>query len=121
MEIIARGLSKPERLGKDNAITNKEMCQKMNQAISDGAFKDLPRDYKLTSVRIRKIINQIRTDDIVPLLCATATGYFVANTREEAESYMRSLKDRISSIQEVATSFAKQYNEKFKTNQIDFK
>ena len=34
MEIIARGLSKPERLGKDNAITNKEMCQKMNQAIS---------------------------------------------------------------------------------------
>ena len=117
MEIIARGLAK--KLGKDNAVTNKEMCTKMNQAISDGVYKDLSRDYKLTGVRIRKIINQIRTDDIVPLLCATSTGYFVANNREEAESYIRSLKDRISSIQEVATSFVKQYNEKFQVNQID--
>ena len=116
MAIIAKGLAK--RLGKESVISNKEMCAAMNKAISDGVYPALSRDYKLTGVRVRKIINQIRRDDIVPLLCATSTGYFVANTQAEAEIYIRSLKDRIGSIQEVANCFIKQYNEKFKTNQL---
>jgi hypothetical protein len=115
MHLIAKGLARHK--GKEAVISNKEMCAKMNQAISDGLYKDIPREFKLSQSRIRKIINHLRINDILPLLCATSNGYYVANNREEAESYIQSLKDRISSIQNMATHYIKQYNERFNVNQ----
>jgi len=111
MNIIANGLRK--RVGKEKVISNKEICATMNKAISDGVYKELSRDYKLNSVSVRKIVNHLRLYDVVPLLCANSTGYYVAETKEEAENYMKSLKDRIVSIQLVAKAYAKQFNEKF--------
>ena len=57
---IVKGLS--TKLGKDNAITSTKICKAVN----------------ITGPRLRKIINHIRIKNLLPALCSTSSGYFVA-------------------------------------------
>lgn len=76
---IVRGLG--ARVGKVNAVTNKEIQEKMN----------------LTSARVHKIINYIRINNLVFGLCSSGCGYYVAENNQELEDCMISLKQRIYS------------------------
>ena len=76
---IVRGLG--ARVGKVNAVTNKEIQEKMN----------------LTSARVHKIINYIRINNLVFGLCSSGCGYYVAENNKELEDCMISLKQRIYS------------------------
>jgi hypothetical protein len=68
--------------GKDNAITGTEICRKV-----DG----------LTEPRLRKIVNHIRQNAILPVI-ATSKGYFTADCVEDVLSQIQSLQDRIDAI-----------------------
>jgi hypothetical protein len=68
--------------GKDNAITGAEICRKV-----DG----------LTEPRLRKIVNHIRQNAILPII-ATSKGYFTADCVEDVLSQIQSLQDRIDAI-----------------------
>jgi hypothetical protein len=57
--------------------------------------------YKLTDARLRKIIHHIRIKNIIPLLIATSKGYYISNDENEIELYIKSLNERINSIQEI--------------------
>ncbi len=59
----------------------------------------------LTPARVRKLINHIRINCLVKNLIAGNTGYYVAETQEEVETYIQSLRQRASSIMHVAQSF----------------
>lgn len=81
--------------GKENAVTNKEICSKMC-------------NYKMSDARVRKIINHIRINDLVPCLIATSNGYYVAVTEQEISEYCLSLEGRENAIREVRLSIERQ-------------
>ena len=83
VSIVIKGLS--QRVGKDNAISSTVICQKLS----------------LQGVRLRKIINYIRTKNLLIGLCSCGTGYYIAKNRYEFEQYLYSLGQRIEAQQFV--------------------
>lgn len=83
------------RLGKLAAITNKKLC-------------DIFWEYKLSGPRVRKIINYIRINDLIPCLVATSDGYYVAQSEEELFNYEVSLRGREEAIRAVRQSVERQ-------------
>lgn len=90
------------KVGKAMTVTNKKITSGM-----------VMYGYKLTEPRVRKIINHIRLNDLVPCLIATSNGYYVADTEEEVKNYEESLKGRISAQQEVLKAIHRQGMQKF--------
>lgn len=80
------------RVGKNIAITNKEIVKKLKEVSG----------IKTTEPRIRKIINAIRMTGAVERLIATSRGYYVSNDPNEIETYIESLIQRAESIQAIA-------------------
>jgi len=78
--------------GKDMAITGAKICEAMN----------------LGGPRLRKIINYIRTNNLLPGLCSTSNGYFVAQNIYEMQDYIISLRQRIKAQVEVLNALEKQ-------------
>lgn len=95
LPIVVHGLS--NKVGKDKAITNKDICK----ALKVGGCK-------ITDTRLRKIVHHIRTHNLVPLLIATSKGYHVATNKDEVDTYILSLSERINSISSVKTALIKQ-------------
>lgn len=95
LPVICRGLS--TKVGKAKAITNEKITEAMKDA-----------DYKINDVRLRKIINHIRTNGLVKWLVATNRGYYVATSRDDVEQYIESLKGREDAIRAVRESMEKQ-------------
>lgn len=94
LPLLIEGLQ--TKLGRENAVTNKHIVNALKGA------------YKLNEARVRKIINHIRTNDLVPGLIATSEGYFIATTEAELLEYEESLKGREDAIREVRLSIARQ-------------
>ena len=63
---------------------------------------------RITTPRLRKLINHIRITNQLPGLCSSKNGYFIANSLEEIEDYIISLKQRIKSQVDVLNSIEKQ-------------
>jgi len=76
-------------IGKDKAITSFVL---MDTWYSEGNTK------KLSGARVRKVINVIRRYNLITCLMATAKGYYISDNREEIETYLESLNDRIRAI-----------------------
>jgi hypothetical protein len=91
------------RQGKAQAVTNTQLAAYLLRA----------HTIKCTGARMRKIINHIRLEGIVPLLIATSKGYYIADTKEEVESYLQSLTQRISAIAAVRKAILSQFNDKY--------
>jgi hypothetical protein len=79
------------RKGKQNIVTGDQ--------IRDGINKNLNLNFE--TVRIRKMIQFIRTHDLVAGLIATSKGYYVANTPEEIEDWIDSLISRENAIKRI--------------------
>jgi hypothetical protein len=76
-------------------VTAETMIAKINEAFG----------IKLKDTRIRKIIQYIRVNNLVPGLIATSKGYYTAETTAEINEWIESLKARefaIRQIREVA-------------------
>jgi len=77
--------------GRDNAITGAEIVSKVPG---------------LTEPRLRKIVNHIRQNAILPVI-ATSKGYYTADCAEDVLSQIRSLQDRIDAIEAAKNGLAK--------------
>lgn len=93
--IIVRGLSM--KIGKERAIKNSEICAKMRMA-----------GYRIDNARLRKVINHIRVNALLPGVIATSDGYYIATTKTEMADYIASLESRESAIHEVSVALRKQ-------------
>lgn len=60
---------------------------------------------KVSSVRIRKVINYIRVNMLIKNLLAGSKGYYVSEDPKEIKDYIRSLDGRIEAIRKVRESF----------------
>lgn len=76
---------KTRKTGKKNAVSNGKMQVAYLKHHGE----------KITGVRIRKVVQYIRTHNLVPRLCSNGTGYFVANTDKEWEDWKTSMRQRI--------------------------
>ena len=86
------------KIGKKNAVTNKRMILGIQKKY----------DKKISSSRLRKIINYLRTHSIVEKLVATSNGYYISTSKKETDNYLLSLRQRISAITEIAECLEKQ-------------
>lgn len=94
VSVVVKGLS--SKKGKENAITNKVICEKLKSA-----------GYKITEPRLRKIIHHIRVEQLIVGLCCNSKGYYVTDSLEELSRYVESLAQRIRSQQAIYNSMKK--------------
>ena len=83
------------RHGVRAAITSKRICSILEQ-------------YQISEPRVRKIINHIRTADLVPCLIANSGGYYLAQSEEEMLTYEESLLGREEAIHNVRKAMERQ-------------
>ena len=93
------------KLGKENAITNNHLVNKMNNL----GFSSM------TPERVRKIINHIRIYDLLDCLVASSKGYYISNDEKEMSDYIYSLRGREDAIHEVRLALESQL-ERLKNN-----
>lgn len=60
------------------------------------------------SYTVRKVVNHIRTNDIISCLAACGKGYFVASNEAEITETINSLEGRVEAIQEVIEALKEQ-------------
>ena len=82
---IIKGLS--NKIGKENAVSNNYIINKMNKFGYIG----------LTPPRVRKIINHIRNNNLLMCVCANSKGYFLPKNMKELNDYMDTMEKRINS------------------------
>lgn len=86
------GLKK--RVGKNNAITSTAIIKGFEQ-----------KGTKINGSTVRKIINHIRTHDLLPGLIASEKGYYISNDTNEIKEYVKSLAGRENEIRRVKETF----------------
>lgn len=97
---LVEGLKK--RVGSTYAVRNKTMCQELKAR----GFENISES------KIRKCINFIRMNGLVPHLVASQRGYYVATSIEEVERYCESLKERAMAIFAMRQALEYQMNGK---------
>lgn len=60
------------------------------------------------SLRVRRIVNHIRCNAIIPCLASNGKGYFVASNDREITETIYSLEGRVDAIQEVIEALKEQ-------------
>lgn len=81
---------------KDNPIKAPEIIAAINQ---DYAKYGLSK--KLTEPRLRKLVNYIRANGLLPLI-ATSSGYYCSVDKTEIQSQIKSMKQRADAIVHAA-------------------
>jgi hypothetical protein len=82
-----------KHIGKGQAVTNKEIIE---------AFGKI--DVHLSETQVRKIINHIRNNHLVPGLIASSKGYYITKDVNELKQYIKSLNGRENEIRRVKES-----------------
>lgn len=95
LPVILAGLK--DKQGKRNAVTNGYIIGRLKQ-----------QGYRIDAARLRKVINHIRTNDLIPGLIATSEGYFLAEDEQELMDYEDSLRGREEAIKTVRLAIARQ-------------
>lgn len=90
-------------VGRGSAITNREIARRLGLVPGNSA----------SGGYIRNAIHEIRARGIVPCLIAGHRGYYVADSVEEVQEYIGSLKHRSSSIDLVAYALENQAARRF--------
>lgn len=85
------------KIGSKKAVTNVTIVSKLRSI-----------GHKISEPRVRKIINHIRTHDLIKGIIATSDGYYIAQSRQEYDDYIESLQGRISAIEQVKEAIIRQ-------------
>lgn len=93
-------------VGPEKAATNKELRENLLATYN----------LKVSDPRVRAIINEIRTSDIVPYLIASSKGYYIATSVDEVEDYARTLDSRIREMARVRDALLSQVEGKLFLN-----
>lgn len=89
-----------KHIGEENAITSREIKTKMEE-----------HGYKISDVKIRKIVNTIRRYAMVPCLVSSGKGYYVADKVSQISDCIDSLQGREDAICVVKNALIVQRDE----------
>lgn len=87
--------------GKKYALSNKNFISRWGSG------------YKLNPARFRKVVNHVRNKGLIKGLMATSKGYYIAQSRQELEDYIKSLQGREDAVKELRKNMTKQMNKLF--------
>jgi hypothetical protein len=75
---------------------------KENPVKADAIIKGMNNaGYKLTEARLRKIVNLLRSDGVLPII-ATSKGYYVSRDKTEIIKQIKSMAERADAILNAA-------------------
>jgi hypothetical protein len=101
------------KIGKEKAISNRDIINNINfynpiyyEYIKDG--KSYGCKVKTSPARVRHMIHVLRVSDTIPFLVASANGYYISNDKEEIETYIKSIDDRLRSIYQIRKALRRQ-------------
>lgn len=83
--------------GADLAVKNATICRKLTAL-----------GYDISEARVRKLVNHIRVNGLVPCLMASSRGYFIAGSIEELDVFIGSLQGREDAIRQVRLAMQEQ-------------
>ena len=86
---------------KSNPINADEIVNRMNMYLEINQIK-----MKMSQPKLRKYVNFIRTNGLLPLI-ATSNGYYVSESKEEIMNQIKSLYERSNSIKRCAEGLRK--------------
>jgi hypothetical protein len=105
-------------IGKEKSVTNKQIMRDINVNNPIPVSKELKGNngntgfvvvnLKTSEPRIRHMIHILRVTDTLPLLVATSFGYYISNEKEEIETYIGSIEDRLRSIYDIRRALKRQ-------------
>lgn len=104
--ILIQGFSKH---GKDNPILSRDIVSSMQSFLDKRGINT-----KFTDARLRKCVNYIRSNAMLPLI-ATSNGYYISADVKELSNQIKSLRERAYSIQRCADGLYQIYKTKWKT------
>ena len=90
------------KVGEANVIAGSTIVKKMKAC-----------GYRLDGPRLRKIINHIRCNDLIPGLVSTSQGYYIATSADEIDGCIESLQGRIDATQAIITALQRQKSQVF--------
>jgi hypothetical protein len=86
---------------KDSPIKAELIVTRMNNYLQENGYK-----IRLTQPRLRKLVNYIRTNGLIPLI-ATSHGYFTSDCKQTILEQIQSLQERANSIERCAQGLKK--------------
>jgi len=95
LPVIVKCLSR--HIGKENAITNHHMCEKL-----------VDKGYDIKETRMRKIIHYIRDNWLIGCLIASGKGYHVTKDKQEMMDYIDTLRGRVEAIEAIIRALLEQ-------------
>ena len=95
LPVMVRNLA--VKRGRSAAVTNSYICSRLKAL-----------GYDINGARVRKLINHIRVNGLVPRLIATSDGYYIATDRRELDDYIESLRGRELAIRAVREAMERQ-------------
>lgn len=101
-------------IGKEKSVTNKTIIKDINvdHPIEDiDAMSGKRKWIKAYEPRIRHMIHILRVSDTIPFLVANSAGYYISNNKEEIETYIGSIEDRLRSIYDIRRALKRQTKE----------
>ena len=101
LEILPLVIHSFRKYDKDSPIKSADIVKKMNIYL-------IQREYtiKMTGARLRKMVNFIRSNSLLPLI-ATSRGYFTSKNKDTVEKQIKSLLERERSIENCANGLSK--------------
>lgn len=69
--------------------------------------------YHISGSEVRRIVNHIRVNAVIPCLASNGNGYHVALTRDDMDECISSLLGRVEAIKEVITALTAQRDVRF--------
>lgn len=95
LPILMNGLQ--NKKGKQNTITNRQMVEVLKR-----------KGLQINLNTVCRIVNFIRTNDLIVGLVATTHGYYVSDTEEEFKEYERHLLKREVALRKVRKCIERQ-------------
>lgn len=75
-------------VGQNSQVTNAQIRKKILEQ----------KKVKIAEPKLRKFIQYIRQQNLVPMLCATQKGYYVAQSVQEFQAYTDTVEERINGM-----------------------
>jgi len=91
LPLIVEGLKK--RVGEEMAAKGSYIVERLKE-----------KGHRMSGARLRKIINHIRLNGLIPDLIASSNGYYVAKSAGEVQRFIESLTGRVDAIAAVRDS-----------------
>lgn len=101
MELIPIVIHGFRQYKKENPIKAELIIKRMNEYLQYNGIQ-----MKMTGPRLRKMVNYIRSNGLLPLI-ATSNGYFTSDCKRTIMDQIRSLQERANSIERCAQGLKK--------------